>query len=120
MVSCLEAHSRGERLRELAKNDFSEEKGVYNEDSPFALSPAHGGNGKGKGTHSPAHEDFLPDKEGLPNIIQYRNFDTSVESMPGNDDDIAQRGKLFAHRIYTNAMPYNPPVTVFDGQYINY
>ena len=118
MQSCLEKRSIEERNKEKVRSDYNSDN-QYSATHPNALAT---GDKHGKGTGHKGHTFWLPNCSGSIGIINYSNFDTSVESGAGNSDDNNARKVALTRSLYSNENPYSSKLidtteNIKDGQY---
>lgn len=135
MRSCLEIYSMDARHEMETRSDYSKEN-QYSETHPDALAPDYsGGQGKvhttqdgknytiGKGTGHGGHGDWLPHCTSQIGTFNYSNFDTSIDSHPGNQLDNEARNFALTRSLYSPVNPYVAPETamnVLEGQFVLY
>lgn len=113
-ISSLEKRADVARNEQIIRSDYNEDN-QYSETHPDALAD---GDSRGKGTGSAGHGDWLPDPNAPANLFNYSNFDTSIESNPGNDVDNEMRNKAMVKSLYDPTHPYGDiAITSREGQY---
>lgn len=120
MQSCLEKVSMDARH---SQENFG--KGYTRNDPYTATHPdALASSGNGKGTGHGGHTHWLPNCNGALGVIDYRNFDTGINSGAGNDCDNAARTRTLSRSLYNGNEPYsallvNTSANVREGQFVN-
>ncbi len=109
----------GERHEEIARNDYNSID-QYNKNHPDALS---NGDAQGKGSGHQGHTHWLPNCNGELGVIDYRNFDTDIESNIGNCNDVAMRMRSLARSLYNHNTVYGETLidrsnNIAEGQYV--
>lgn len=120
MQSCLEFTSMDARHIQEARSDY-QRNNQYSATHPDALASS----GNGKGTGHGGHTHWLPNCRGTIGMIDYRNFDTDINSGAGNDCDNAARTRTIQRSLYNGSnKPYSAllvdtTANVREGQYVN-
>jgi len=120
MQSCLEFTSMNSRHIQEARSDY-QRNNQYSATHPDALASS----GNGKGTGHGGHTHWLPNCRGTIGMIDYRNFDTNINSGAGNDCDNAARTRSIQRSLYNGSnKPYSAllvdtTANVREGQYVN-
>lgn len=121
MQSCLEFVSMDARHIQAARSDYQKTVNEYNATHPDALASS----GNGKGTQHGGHTHWLPNCRGKIGVIDYRNFDTNIDSGAGNDCDNAARARTIQRSLYNGSTrPYSAllvdtAANVREGQFVN-
>ena len=119
MQSCLEFVSMDARHIQEARSDY-QRNNQYSATHPDALASS----GNGKGTGHGGHTHWLPNCRGKLGGIDYRNFDTNIDSGAGNDCDNAARTRSLARSLYNGGNIYSSLLVdttrnVREGQFVN-
>lgn len=119
MISCLEKVSMDERHEEIARNDYNS-LDQYSKTHKDALST---GDAQGKGSGHQGHTHWLPNCNGELGVIDYRNFDTDINSNIGNCNDVAMRTRSLARSLYSHVNVYSERLidrsnNIAEGQYV--
>ena len=120
MQSCLEFTSMNARHIQEAGSHY-QRNNQYSATHPDALASS----GNGKGTGHGGHTHWRPNCRGTIGMIDYRNFDTDINSGAGNDCDNAARTRTIQRSLYNGSnKPYSAllvdtTANVREGQYVN-
>jgi hypothetical protein len=109
------------RHTQAARSDYQKYHNEYSATHPDALASS----GNGKGTGHGGHTHWLPNCRGKIGVIDYRNFDTNIDSGAGNDCDNAARERTLTRSLYNGSTrPYSALLVdtsrnVAEGQFVN-
>ena len=123
--SCLEKIGIEQRHISQARSEYTRGDNEYSETHPNALAT---GDARGKGTGGGGMSFWLPDcssfiTAGLVSQFRFDDFDTALESNPGNSTDQEARRTSLARSMYNGETQYSAQLidtsaNVREGQYV--